>query len=326
MLILVVPLALVAAAMYAVSDFLEQQAAQRAMLGPELGRRGEHRVLGAARAVAIAMRRLLHDRIWFAGWTAGTLALFVQAAALHLGSVALVQTLQVATLLFALPLSTVGTPSRPGVRDWSGAALVCAGLVILLTMRPSTPSEAGAADRGDILLVLISIFIAVIVLCFLSLSHPGRLRPTLLAVAAGACFGASAALVKLTAADLTGRGIPATAADWPGYALALTTGTGLVLQQVAFGSGRLAVALTAMLITNPLVGYTLAVVGFHEALPTSAPRLGAFAVGGFIVACGVGVLAHSPVLFGADDARPTPARSTKRDSTTGDLTVAPEGG
>ena len=36
--------------------------------------------------------------------------------------------------------------------------------------------------------------------------------------------------------------------DWPGYCLAVATGTGLVLQQAAFGSGRLATATTAMVV------------------------------------------------------------------------------
>ena len=44
------------------------------------------------------------------------------AAALHLGSVSIVQALQVTTLVFSLPLSTVGGRERPSRRDLAAAS------------------------------------------------------------------------------------------------------------------------------------------------------------------------------------------------------------
>jgi hypothetical protein len=74
------------------------------------------------------------------------------------------------------------------------------------------------------------------------------------------------------------------------------TGLGVVLQQLAFTSGRLPVAATALTIANPVIGTLLAVVGFNEGLPGSAGGLAVLALGAALVCAGVVVLAHSPLL------------------------------
>ncbi len=302
MLLLVVPIALLAALLYAVSDFLEQRAARRAAENEQDRREGADggsRVLEGLRQMAGTMRRLLRDRLWFAGWATGTVALFVQAGALHLGSVAVVQSLQVTTLLFAIPLTAVGTSGRPGVRDWAGGGAVVAGLAILLVARGGAPS-ADRAHRTHLILLLIGLAGWVAGAVTMALLRGLPERQILLALAAGTAFGVSAALVKLTLADLTSVGVAGTARDWVGYGLALATGTGMVLQQVAFAQGRLAAATTAMITSVPFVGYLVAVVGFSEQLPSGETRLTGIAAGGTLVVVGVSLLAHSSLLFGQD--------------------------
>jgi len=103
-------------------------------------------------------------------------------------------------------------------------------------------------------------------------------------------------MIKLSSDDLVKHGVVYTATDWPGYALALGTATGVILQQLAFTSGRLPVAATAMTIANPLIGTVLAVIGFNEAMPSTAGGLAGLAFGAALVCVGVYVLAHSPLL------------------------------
>lgn len=311
MLLLVIPLALLAALLYAGSDFLEQRAADRAAHTP--GRADGHRPaqsrLGQVWAAASATaRRLIHDRQWFAGWAVGTLAYLVQGAALYLGSVAVVQSLQVTTLLFALPLSCIGRPRRPRLWDWLGGGAVCLGLGILLAVRGVTPGGS-QAHRGRILFLLLMLAAAVVLLVCVAVVRHGLLRPTLLACAAGAAFASSATMVKLTTNDLTSVGIPGTATDWPGYTLALATGTGVVLQQAAFASGRLPTATTAMVVTNPLVGTIVAAIGFGEQLPHGAGALTGIAGAGLLIVIGIATLAHSPLLREDED---EPAAATTR--------------
>jgi hypothetical protein len=307
MLVLVIPLALLAALLYAFSDFFEQRAASldaRTVKNLPAIPDDRPRLVRTLSSVARTMRRLVRNRRWFAGWAIGTVALFVQAAALHLGSVAVVQTLQVTTLLFAIPLSTVYGGARAGWRDYAGGLLVCMGLVAVIAVRGG--AEEPDRDRPSVFLfLLVALIVASLVL--VAGRSPGPIRVTTLATAAGVAFGSSAALVKLTTNDLTNLGVGGTARDWPGYALAVATGTGLVIQQLAFASGRLAAATTAMIVANPVVGYVIAVLGFGEHLPQAPGRLLGIALGGVCAVVGVTILAHSPVLFGDDEADDGPS-------------------
>ena len=283
--LLVVSFALIAAFLYTLSDYLEQRAARRAALNG-------------------ALHRMVRDRQWVLGWSIGTVAIFVQAAALRLGSVTVVQSLQLTTLLFTLRLSTLGTRQRPSWRDYGGALAVCAGLATFLTLRGDPASSGAAPDRSRIALLLVLMGFVVLVLVAVARGTTGTPRATALALAAGVALGCGATLVKLTTTDLTNRGVPATAADWPGYALAASTGAGLVLQQIAFASGRLPTATTAMVVVNPLVGSAIAVEGFHEHLPHSAGRLTGIALAATLLVVGVAVLAHSPLVRGETEEPP----------------------
>ena len=307
MLAVVIPLALIAAFFYALSDFLEQRAAHRSVEGEvegapdETGRGASDRLAAAGRSAARALRRMTRDRLWLLGWMVGTGAYFVQAVALHLGSVSVVQALQVTSLLFTLPLSTVGRAERPHARDWLGGGGIVAGLILFLAARGAVHGT-DSVHRDRFLFILLMLLSAVVTLTVLAGLHSGPLRATLLACAAGASFATSASLVKITSDDLTSRGVAATATDWPGYALALVSVLGVLLQQVAFASGRLPVAATAMIVANPVVGTAIAIVAFAELLPGDPVRLVGLAFGAVLVIVGVTVLSHSPLLTG----RPPP--------------------
>jgi drug/metabolite transporter (DMT)-like permease len=292
-LVIVVPLALLAALFYALSDFLEQRAASGAGRQVQVGEDGSQPPL--LRWISKTFRKMVRDKRWLLGWLVGTFAYLVQGAALHEGSVSVVQALQVTTLLFALPLSTVGRPESPSGRDWLAGAAVCGGLALFLYGR-GHPGDT-QAHRGAVIFVLLILAGAVVTLVALAAStRSGPARAVLLACAAGAGFASSATLVKLTSIDLTTVGVAGTATDWVGYALALATGTGLLLQQAAFAAGRLATATTVMTVTNPLVGTAIAAVGFGELLPSSGSRLAAIVLGGLLIAAGVTGLSHSRLL------------------------------
>jgi hypothetical protein len=295
-LAIVILLAVVAAFLYALSEYLQQRAAWRSVAPVDTDSEDRSaRLLAEAGAAGRALRRMARDRVWFAGWGLGTLAFFVQAAALNLGSVSVVQSLQVTTLIFTLPLAGIGQPVRPRARDWFGAGTIAVGLAVFLFVRGVEPGASGA-HRGRLLLLLIVLAGVVLVLAAAGALRTGPIRATLFASAAGVSLAATASMVKLTSDDLVHHGVVYTATDWPGYALALGTAVGVVLQQVAFTSGRLPLAATAMTIANPLVGTMLAVIGFNEALPESAGGLAGIAIGAALVCAGVYVLAHSPLL------------------------------
>jgi drug/metabolite transporter (DMT)-like permease len=295
-LAIVIALAVVAAFLYALSEYLQQRAAFRSAQTVDTDAEDRSaRLLAEAGAAGRALRRMARERVWFLGWALGTTAFFVQAAALNLGSVSVVQSLQVTTLIFTLPLAGIGSSVRPRLRDWLGAGTIAVGLAVFLAVRGVAPG-ASHAHRGRLLLLLVALAGLVVVLALAGALRSGPIRATLLASAAGVSLAATASMIKLTSNDLVHHGVIYTATDWPGYALALGTATGVVLQQLAFASGRLPVAATAMTIANPLIGTVLAVIGFNEPMPRTAGGLAGLAIGGALVCVGVYVLAHSPLL------------------------------
>lgn len=301
MLLAVVPLSLLAALLFAGSAALQQVAAHRTASRAAAAR--ETAMVASAREwstwlpVLTLLNRLVRDRVWILGWLANLAGFFVQAAALHYGSISVVQPLLVAQLLFALPLGTMLSHRRMLRRDWFGAAAVCAGLIILLSVRGAAP-QSGEADRPSVLLATSAAIVLVLglVVAGRAVAQQSQLRAALISVAAGICFCMSAVFITLTTADLIGRGVGATAADWPGYALAAAALLGLLLEQDAFAAGSLPTAVAAMTITNPIASYLAGVLAFDGIAPGSPGALAGVASAGLLVIVGVLALAQSPNL------------------------------
>jgi hypothetical protein len=102
--------------------------------------------------------------------------------------------------------------------------------------------------------------------------------------------------MKLTTDDLLHRGVTATALDWPGYCLAISTLTGLLLEQGAFATGSLSAAVAAMTITNPVASYLLGVLAFRVVPPSSPGALAGLAGAGALLIIGVAALSRTPTV------------------------------
>jgi hypothetical protein len=166
---------------------------------------------------------------------------------------------------------------------------------VFVSVREAAPVD-GEPNRGRVILACL---IAAALVGALVIAAAGRaplLHATLVSVGAGLCFAISAVLMKLTTDDLLHRGVAATAIDWPGYSLAISTLTGLLLEQSAFATGSLSAAVAAMTITNPLASYLLGVLAFRVMPPTSPGALAALAGSGALLIAGVAALSRSPTV------------------------------
>jgi drug/metabolite transporter (DMT)-like permease len=300
--LLVVGLGLLAAFLFAASASLQQRAAQRANHGMSPGVVGAVRTRWPVAPLLSLARRLLRSRLWLAGWATNLVGFLVQGAALHLGSVALVQPLLVTQLLFALPLATLWTRRWPSRRAWLSGAAICAGVAVFLAVRGVAPLQS-EPNRARIILAGLSSILVVGLLVSASARRRPLVQAAMVAVAAGICFAMSAVLMKLTAEDLVERGTAATAVDWPGYALAVSTLTGLLLGQWAYAAGSLPAAVAAMTITNPVASYLVGVLAFHVALPTSPGALAAVSAAGALICVGVVGLSQSSIVRPTLDGR-----------------------
>lgn len=287
-------LGLLAAFLFAASAVLQQRASRR--VAAEVHDRGGHSALIRYLPVLRLVRRLLGHPLWLLGWGTNLLGFLTQALALHLGSVALVQPLLTTQLLFTMGLVSLWSRLLPRTRDWLAVLSMCAGVVVFLSARGAAPVD-GSAQRAEVLLALTAAAVSVCALVVCAQGREPTVHAATVGVGAGICFAVSAVLIKLTTADLLERGVLATALDWPGYALALSTGVGLLLGQQAYAAASLPVAVAAMSVTNPIVSYVIGVLAFHVAPPTGAGTLAAVAVSGLLLSLGAVGLAHSPAIL-----------------------------
>ncbi|MEV0714491.1 DMT family transporter [Asanoa sp. NPDC050611] len=286
--------ALLGALLFGTSAALQQHAARQTDYAPaHPGEAGTPKHIVVVVSLIRLIRRLFRRPLWLIGWCANLLGFGAQAAALHFGSVALVQPLLVTQLLFALPLSLSLRHRRPDWRDLVSAGLICGGLALFLSVRGVAP-RADVANRGWAILAGLVTAVAVVVIIGLATGRKPEVHSTLVAIAAGLCFAYSAVALSLTVEDLLHRGIAATATDWPGYALAVSTLTGLLLEQGAFAAGSLPPAVAAMNITNPVASYLIGIFAFNVTLPRSATQLTALLIAAVLISAGAIGLAHSP--------------------------------
>jgi drug/metabolite transporter (DMT)-like permease len=269
--------------LFALSAFFQQKAARQT-------RRESHSVAVGAYAL---MSTLVRDPIWLGGWAVNLLGFATQALALHVGSVATVQPMLATQLLFALPMSSFERRTWPRIRDWAGALLISAGLIVLLLVVHVAPLD-GEPDRKRIVVAALAAVAAIALLIPLA----ARVGPgTLVVVAAscaGLCFAMTAVFIKLTTDDLVNHGFAYTARDWVGYALAGSTALGLVLGQGAFANGPLPWAVATKETANPIASYAIGVLAFPVALPPASQTITGVVIAGLLVVAGAVALAGSP--------------------------------
>lgn len=215
-------------------------------------------------AGGLGLIRVLVRRPW---WWVGTLSdvggYVAQAAALAVGSLALVQPLLVTTLLFALPLGArwSGRPLRAADRGW--AVLLAVSLAVFVVVGEPT----AGADRAslDAWLPTAVVLGAVLVACLVGAAVRRAERALLLAIATGVLYGITAALTKGVVTELDG-GILGLVTTWETYALAAAAVGGTLLQQSAFQAGDLAASLPAITVGEPVVGVGIGLAVLGEQL------------------------------------------------------------
>jgi drug/metabolite transporter (DMT)-like permease len=210
--------------------------------------------------------RLARRPVWLAGIAADGVGFILQAIALSLGRLAVVQPVLVSAVVFALPFGAKLTGQRVHRIDVIAALLVTAALVAFLTI--ANPS--GGRDDAPIGEWLITGgVIAAVVVPLVLISRPLRPSPkaAMLGTAAGTLFALTAALTK-AAADQFGDGVLEPFVHWHLYALVAIGYVSMTLNQLALGTGVLAPAIATSVATDPIVsviiGTTLLQESLHE--------------------------------------------------------------
>jgi drug/metabolite transporter (DMT)-like permease len=214
--------------------------------------------------------RLLRSPRWWAGTAGDTGGFVVQAAALGVGSLLLVQPLLVTTVLFALPLEARVTGRRIGRPEVGWAVVLVAALALFVVVGEPT-AGVDRAPFGTWLPSLV-VLLVLLVACVLAAGRRrGPRRAALLAVATGLAYGLVAALTK-SVVDALGDGPIVLLTSWETWLLAAAVLGGTLLQQTAFGAGPLAASLPAVTVGEPVVAAVLGVVVLGEQVRADGPE------------------------------------------------------
>jgi drug/metabolite transporter (DMT)-like permease len=272
----------------------------------------QHRVAAAApQHLSLSPRLILEvvrHPIWLFGIGLDVGAYVLEALALAIGSIVLVQTLLVSGLLFALPLSAIGRADRPGRSEWFAAAAVAGGIAVFLSV--GDPNDGHGHATALDWIIAFTLCGAIIVAMVTATRHARpHYRALGLAVATGSCYALTAALTKQVVTIIDRHGVEGLLTHWPVYALAVFSTVGLILNQSAFNAGHLAASLPALAVTNPILSSILGVALFEESLAAHGLlqyTITALAV--VVMLAGVIRLARSPFVTGEDGHPPlTPA-------------------
>lgn len=207
---------------------------------------------------------LLRDRRWWLGSVVAAVGFGLQAAALGLGSVLLVQSLLVTSLLFALPINARLSHRRVTRWDWTWAALLAAAVAVIVTV--GNPTAGHSRASFETWAAVVAVLGPVLVLCVIGGSMvKGPLSAVLLAVVSGALWGVFAVLTK-GVVDRLDHGVIALLRTPELYAWAAIAVAGTAWQQFSFRAGSLTASLPTMTVTEPVVASVLGVVVLGETL------------------------------------------------------------
>ena len=287
---LAVALALAASVCFAVAAVTQQRAAAR---------------LPSQRAFDPAvLLRLIRRPAWLAGLAAVIAGFVLQAAALGLGRLVVIEPVLATSLLFALVLAARRDRRRLRRAEWAAALAVVAGLAVFLAAGQPAGGQrtAGAAALG-----LAAVAAAVLVGACTALAgrFPAPRRALLFGIGGGVAAGVTDALVKSVAVVAAGHVL--SLADVRPYLLIAVGLLAFTIQQNGYRAAGLAAFLPAFAVMEPVCGALLGLIIYHERL---SGRPGQIAVE--LVACaaatwGIARLAGSGLASGAQPATPVPA-------------------
>jgi len=208
--------------------------------------------------------RLLRDGQWWLGSGVAAAGFALQAAALGLGSVLLVQAMLVTSLLFALPISA-RLSHRPVTRwEWTWAALLAAAVAIIVTV--GNPTAGHSRASYETWTAVIAVLGPALVLCVVGARiWSGSVSAVLLALVSGALWGVFAVLTK-GVVDRLDDGLWALLRTPELYVWALVGIAGTAWQQSSFRAGSLTASLPTMTVAEPVVGSALGIVVLGETL------------------------------------------------------------
>jgi len=277
----VVALSMLAAVCYAIATVLQQRSAVRQP--------------GHLSMRAGLLLRLVRQPLWLLGNVADALGFVFQFLALRRGSLALVETLMVSGLVFALLFGAGLNHRSLRPEEWTSAAVVVAGLGLFLAVSRPGPGHPRASAEAWVALAAMTAVVAAAAAVLARGS--ARRRAVALAAGGGFVYGFASAVTERTGHALN-RGVLHVLATWAPYTLIVAALIGMLLVQSAFNAGELRFSLPTLTVVQPLVAIAIGQIMFNEKIASSGlARVGETA-GLLLMIAGVFALTQASTLIG----------------------------
>jgi|tagenome__1003787_1003787.scaffolds.fasta_scaffold20988731_8 drug/metabolite transporter (DMT)-like permease len=247
---------------------------------------------------------LAHEPVWFGGILAVIAGFLLQATALGDGQLSVVEPILVLELPATLILASRVFGTRMHRREWGSATVMTAGLAgMLYFLSPSAGRPQGVRWYAWVAGIGINLAAVGALVMWGRRGPAGHGRPSgqgsagqvaVLAVAAGAAFGLTAALMKGMTMTFS-EGMTALFTSWQLYGMIAAGGLGMFLVQSAMNAGRLIAAQPGLTLSDPIVSILWGVLVFGERV-RGGWYIALAGVSGLAMAAAVVALARSPLL------------------------------
>lgn len=229
------------------------------------------------------------------------LGVFVlQAMALRVGQLSIVQPVLTCELVFLVLILVVGFGRRVGWREVVGIVAIVTGLAGFFASA-SPAAGTGRPDRTAWVVVSTITGLCALGMVVAARRGPRWWRAAVLGAASAMLFAYNAALTK-TVTTLLRHGWAHVFASWEPYLLGLTGAVGLFLAQSALHAGPITASRTTNAIVNPMVSIVIGVTAFNERLRHGAAFVALDVLAIAVLFTGVVVLVRSPLVAGVGGA------------------------
>jgi hypothetical protein len=241
----------------------------------------------AVRGSIALVLHLVRRPVWLIGQVLAIIGLVLHAAALHIGSIAVVQPIVISGVVLAVPVRSALGGRWPWPREILAVLFAAAGLTVFLVA--ANPSGGTAAPQQVPALLICTVGVALAVgagLLARATANPTR-SAFLLGVAAGVLFGLVAGLMKSFLYDVSQGSVAAVLTSWTTWALAVLGVVAVVTNQHAYRFARLSASMPVLNVVDGVVALVFGVVAFDEVLRHSPLFIGIEVLGFVAIAVGL---------------------------------------
>lgn len=240
--------------------------------------------------IAYAVRR----KVWLVGCVGLVAGFLLQAFALHVGRLTIVQPILTLELPFLVAILAFWFRKHLSWKEWTGSIVATAGLALFLAVAVPTGGNLvpGLRSWG---IVAFAVILGAVLLVALAQFGPPAWRAAMFGSAAAIMFAFTASLIKQVTAEFHPTWYMFLT-QWHVYAMAVTGLVAVFLAQNAFHAGPITASQAALVIVDPLASIAIGVGLFGDTIHTSgtrAPLEIAALIGLF---AGAFVLSRSPLI------------------------------